>query len=151
MVVLQKPLNQLLISIHLLGLNCFFWPNIILSSEGSRGIEAEDKYNLIIESSTQSSDNNTGNFKASGGVKLSSPGRSIYAQSDSLEYVQTKKIIILKGKVRLIRKGLDRLESERVIYSLSDGQIFANSEPSDPVKMKIFLGVDRSDESIHKK
>ena len=117
----------------------FYTPSTLLAQSQKKLLSQTGQEQVIIESEIQSTDNVGHVFTAYGNVRIAYPERGIYATSQQAQYLKKENIIVLTGDVDLVRQGRTSLQGERIVYSLDDDQLVADSVAETQVLLKFNL------------
>ena len=133
-----RRINQKFFILSVFILLDFFCPNAFGQDTNDPSMKGNDQ-EVLIESDSQSTDSMGNVFSAYGNVRIIYPKKGIVTSSRQAQYLRKEQIIVLTGDVELIRNKQESLKGERVIYSLKDDQLVADSHPESQVLLKLFI------------
>ncbi len=94
---------------------------------------------ILIEADNQSTDRNGEVFLAYGNVKITYLNKGIIATSSEAKYLKNEGLVVLTGNVDLKRMDGNSILGDRIVYSLKDDRIFAESNSDSQVLLKLLL------------
>lgn len=96
---------------------------------------------VTIESDSQQADNQTGVITASGNVRITYPERGMVATSRQAQYFSKEGRLVLSGDVDVIDSDGQRIQAERLTYSLDQERFLAQPSQGKQVTSKLRLSL----------
>jgi lipopolysaccharide export system protein LptA len=96
---------------------------------------------VTIESDLQQADNQTGVVTATGNVRITYPERGMVATSRQAQYFSKEGRLVLSGDVDVIDADGQRIQAERLVYSLDQERFLAQPSQGKQVTSKLRLSL----------
>ena len=96
---------------------------------------------VTIESDLQQADNQTGVVTATGNVRITYPERGMVATSRQAQYFSKEGRLVLTGDVDVIDSDGQRIQAERLVYSLDQERFLAQPSQGKQVTSKLRLSL----------